>query len=63
MVSPQIPEQLLVCADSPQPPLTGTQREVALYIARLFENRQNCAGNLKSVATLLREFEEINKEE
>ena len=63
VVSPQIPEQLLVCADSPPPPLSGTQRDAARYILKLFQNREECAGKLKSVATLLREFEEINKEE
>lgn len=63
VVSPQIPQQLLVCADSPPPPLTGTQRDVAVYVLKAYEAYENCAGNLKSVAELLREFEEINKEE
>lgn len=63
VVSPQIPQQLLVCEDSPQPPLEGTQRDVALYLTKLFRSREDCAGNLQSVSKLLKDFEEINKEE
>lgn len=64
-MSPHLPEPLLVCLDSPEPPTheEATQRDVAIYILDLNRAHRSCHGNLESVRKIIDRFESTRKGE
>jgi hypothetical protein len=51
---PQVPPELLACADAPATPAAGaTQRAAASYMAGLWSALEDCRGKLAILAKLL----------
>ena len=50
-----VPDALLVCADQPEPPAGGTQRDVAEFVVNLADAGQDCRDKLASVKALVAE--------
>jgi hypothetical protein len=50
----EVPDALLTCAPSPDVPLATRQRDVAAYIAELWEAGQDCRDKLAAVRAIVR---------
>ena len=59
----QVPETLLVCQDAPTiPEDTATQKDVAVFVAKLWGAWDNCSGNLRTVKDVIqRQTEAVRK--
>lgn len=52
-VPPAVPPQLLACQPQPRAPLSGTQRDVGLYVIDLAAAGDDCRSKLGAVRLLL----------
>jgi hypothetical protein len=54
-VRPEVPASLLSCQPEPEPPESGTQRDVARFVLDLAEAGADCRGKLNAVRGMLDE--------